>query len=659
MKKSLSLFISSLLLSISSLSLFTTPVSASLDLSGTKYYTAEEMFEFHDVVEAELDAECGPDFSCQEAFFEERAGQEPKYNALKIFLQQVLLATSINPETGDLKLIYHSKDWWSRFNNSFTSQTVKVITKLSLNWREPATSATHPLYSGDKAALGDGWFQPDTELSIHSLSENLNQDTLGDIKYSMKRSDGQASISTSGGFDYSYCLRSPYYQPGLECKPVFGENTDLLYIPYREGVPAHLYQKPTSPQESSDPGNSPDSPSEPEKTLWTVPELAEYEKIAQAEADAACQNQVSWHRSECLWRFREERQQEGGIARAYNSFYHHNFFITAINPSKESIRAYFRDQDPSEREMFGIENPHPVTEAFIVWYDKTYQEDPGVPFMDYLRAGKTIPGMHIIYDSASLGQMPGFFEADREFELIAKDHDISQNASSYLEYFVNNYPMSSYERADYISECLNSPDYFPGKECRLFLDQDGQKHYLPYEALKTEQPSESNPAMEPTPEEPVPNADSSENPHSSDHSASSAPQSADTTSATTLVSNDTARVSSTSAPQNNSSHIARAAAPVSPLNFYRWIAVPVGTTSNSAKSTNDSKDGLDKATSSKESSAPKDTSEIPLSGQIDQGGNKGCASEFPWWFIILVIAVDIAVMWLFWPRRKNETTKSL
>lgn len=645
MKKSFSLIILSLLLSFSSLSFFTVPVSASMDISGTKYYTTEEMSDFRLTVEAEVDELCGYDAACQDAFFEERAGKDPKYNALKIFLQQVLVAASINPEAGDLKVFYHSRNWWFRFEGNSAEQPIKIATKIDINWTDPAIAYTYPIYAGDRTTLGDDWFQPDTELSIHSLSENLNQNTLGRIDYAMDRVNNKFITGTSGGFDYSLCLRSRYYQPGLECRPIFGENTDMLYIPYREGVPAHLYQEPTPPQEPSNPENpsAPDSPSEPEKTLWTVPELAEYEKIAQAEADAACQDQIGWRRSECLWRYREDRQQEGGIARAYNSFYYHNFFITAINPSTESIRIFFRDQDPSEREMYGIENPHPVTEAFIVWYDPTYQENPEAPFMDYLRAGKTIPGMHVVYDSAALGQEPGFFEANRELELVAKNHDLSQNNSSYLEYFINNHPMSSYERADYISECINSPDYSPGKECRLFLDQDGQKHYLPDEALKIEQPSESNSVIEPTSEDPALSSNSSNSSNLQSNSA--------TTSSAILAS------------LHNPSSDSAATASGSSVIAYRWLPTSIASslshaiTSPKETSKNTSKD-TNEISSSRDHQKQEGTSEVPLSGQLDQGGNKGCASEFPWWLILLVLAADIVIMWLFWPRRQEQNTQT-
>ena len=255
--------------------------------------------------------------------------------------------------------------------------------------------------------------------------------------------------------------------------------------------------------------------SDSDDEFWTARELLDFTPILREEVNERCGGKTNEEWTECWWGLQDEWRGRNGIYEATRIFNEQTFVITAINPSEESIRVVFHDEDAIERQMFGTENHYPVVESYIVWLDPEY--DQSISYLRHLRNQESAPGMHVIFDSHDTGLESNWWPADEEITITAKDQDISQNTSgSPLHFWVANYPSSVLGQANYTAQCLNSEAYQSGMECQIVYNAQGQFRYLPVETKReivTSIPATTEPTLESGPAQ-NPESKSASSPHS-------------------------------------------------------------------------------------------------------------------------------------------------
>lgn len=169
---------------------------------------------------------------------------------------------------------------------------------------------------------------------------------------------------------------------------------------------------------------------------------------------------------------------------ALNHFkYEGSFLITSINPSRGIIRAVYHDL------------PWPLGGAV---FDKKYDLDQFHFFWseeeDFYKVYNTpnefknnvaSPKDHIIFFGDALNNGENWFVANRELELPKINPIDTAKAQGY--YFYADATSqgeigSSISSMFDIDECVNSPNYSDGMECRLMYSAESGKTYLPFEA---------------------------------------------------------------------------------------------------------------------------------------------------------------------------------
>lgn len=391
---------------------------------------------------------------------------------------------------------------------------------------------------------------------------------------------------------------------------------------------------------------------------WSIAEMQDLYVEAQAKKDDLCDKDPDCRRDlDFIW---ADEDPKYAALQAYSMS---SFVLSAINPSKNTVRAYFRDLDPMALEMEGEERHTELTEAYVVWLEDTFDEYK-TSFISEIRAGRHRDDMHEIYIASTEKNGANWFPAETEVEISAPDAELEKNTKGMIRLFALNAPSSVLSYVDY-SDCLNSPDYQPGMECRLMYDETANRVYQPFVPAdaKTEtsddQPSggddasniadagndDSGKDTNPAPQDSTGSqegATDDSGPHS-DSNVDSSPSPAlfarvETTSST--ASTIAAPTTTSSNNTNNSS---------APTTTSAAASQPLATSTDasaesSANSIEDGAEPLAAATTSVST---------PLGGDsCDQ--NK----TFPWWIVLLLILGDILVIWWLLPNRSRKTPKN-
>lgn len=323
-------------------------------------------------------------------------------------------------------------------------------------------------------------------------------------------------------------------------------------------------------------------------TWWSVEELLDFYPEVEAEKEVECGTNP-----DCRMEFDFSMIERGDKYSALNNLLESQFWITSINPETETIKVLFFDDDMMLRHM-GIEEKLELENLYIGWTEPWlghgYYHGFDRPF------DNTMPGVHLIYNSEieDVGSIIPWQE--NEFPMI--DPDISGNTTGvlYVTIYAKNNMFNAQGSVNY-ANCLNSPDYRAGMECKMYVSGDQWVSYFPpresiaIEEMPTMDTIEPN-DIKPT----IPEPDGTESEH-------------------TLEPNNT---------ENESV--------VEPTD----VGKEVIDTESENLNTQDDQTVL-------ESVHTPDTGVAP-----SEGTN---AIEFPWWMAVIIAINAIVLVWLFLPIR--------
>ncbi|MBR2725447.1 hypothetical protein IKE97_02300 [Candidatus Saccharibacteria bacterium] len=234
------------------------PVSAKEIKNGIEYWTVSEMREFLIETESDFSAMCGDDSYCKEDLLYERARTDGKYRALENFMWEKLILSSINPTEEIIKVYYqdedrmldyrlgqsevHSmEDFYMLWVEEWLGNPLRDASWLSYGERYPyflsdaatVESASHLMIDEDKDRNGAGWFTPNVEREYLVAGSGLGNNTVQMLYYSLLESNGGR---TNGVKDYRSCFEGTDYEPGMECRYLFGSDGISRYFPFTPEV---------------------------------------------------------------------------------------------------------------------------------------------------------------------------------------------------------------------------------------------------------------------------------------------------------------------------------------------------------------------------------------------------------------------------------------
>lgn len=216
---------------------------------------------------------------------------------------------------------------------------------------------------------------------------------------------------------------------------------------------------------------------ESSQSVWTLEEMSALKAEVDAEDDLICAG--DWMCKEDL-RFGRLEGDEGKIYRALEEFNMSDFIISSINPSSETINLYFQDEDWMMRTM-GMDESRKLTEVYAFWLEDgmigsakdtidiyNYSED--------VKNGILVDGLHPIVSRSEEKDGVDWFPPRTEVQFSVESSDLASNKEGII-YFTVNANGLIIGLKDY-SECINSPDYAEGMECRIAFSDSGPL-YIP------------------------------------------------------------------------------------------------------------------------------------------------------------------------------------
>lgn len=231
-------------------------------------------------------------------------------------------------------------------------------------------------------------------------------------------------------------------------------------------------------------------------TWWSVLELLDYYPEAEAERVATCGDDF-----ECNMNFEFDNLENSDKYRALNSLLNSQLRITSINPETETIKVLFFDDDMMLRHM-GIEEKLELENLYIGWTESWlghgYYHNFDAPFDD------SMPGVHQLFNS-EVEDITSIIPW-QETELPMLDSNISNNTTGvlYFTIYAKDNMFNAQGSVSY-ANCLSSPDYQEGMECKMYVSGSQGVSYFPTrEPVATEtgpfvllNNSESEPTTEP------------------------------------------------------------------------------------------------------------------------------------------------------------------
>ena len=225
------------------------------------------------------------------------------------------------------------------------------------------------------------------------------------------------------------------------------------------------------------------------KRYWSVSEMLTASELINAKrkefcaGDSMCEMDLSF----------EQAEHFGGIYRALESFDQMRFMLTSINPSLGTMKLLFRDEDKMMSRMEGRTIRHHIDSIYTVWVE----ESLGDPSMDarWLAYGYRYPfhlgateeearaASHVIMDESSDTLDVGWFTPNMEREYDIKDSQIENNTSGLIFFSYQSSGGSSHGTLGY-RECIDSPDYREGMECKMMYQDEGYFEMLPMEPIE-------------------------------------------------------------------------------------------------------------------------------------------------------------------------------
>lgn len=217
-------------------------------------------------------------------------------------------------------------------------------------------------------------------------------------------------------------------------------------------------------------------------TWWSVTELLEFYQEVEAEKATECGNN-----EECKMEFNYSMIDRGLKYSALNNLLEAQIWVTSVNPAAETVKILFFDDDMMLKSM-GIQEKLHLEHLYMGWIEdwngQIYSYDHE-QFTD-----GSLEGNHIMYDGNTSSNGADWIPAWNEYELSVAGSNLSKNTLGRIDYaaFAEDNMYNAQGYFDY-SDCLNSPYYQEGMECKMMISGD---QWVTYSPLREETESENS-----------------------------------------------------------------------------------------------------------------------------------------------------------------------
>lgn len=222
---------------------------------------------------------------------------------------------------------------------------------------------------------------------------------------------------------------------------------------------------------------------------WSVSELLDYKKVVDQEINAQCGDDPGCRQELYFSKIEGEDQK----FRALEMLTEQQFVLTGVNPSQDTFKVLFFDEDMMLGRM-GIKEKLSLENLYIGLFDSQVERIYNHSSMAEPLANDEFPEVHKVYSWDSESSLPAEIIANQETEL--------KNTSGL--------PLDSYDRFGYAiyagqfnaqgqllyGSCFKDPEYKEGEECHLMISPEkGTSFFVAQEKSSTtdrSQPSQED-----------------------------------------------------------------------------------------------------------------------------------------------------------------------
>ena len=406
----------------------------------------------------------------------------------------------------------------------------------------------------------------------------------------------------------------------MKSKPFQSILTVLLSAGAMGGIPC------TAPLTYADSGQETTSPmtviEDKGTTWWSVQELLKFYPEVEAEKDAECGDN-----QDCRMEFGWSMIERGPKYSALSNLLEGQFWVTSINPSAETVKVLFFNNDMMLRRM-GIEEKLEIEHLYLGWFDEWKGQ-----IYNYNHDGFTngsVSGSHPLYDS-TVEDIDAIIPWE-EVELSVAGGNLIENTTGKLDYAIYaKYNMFNAQGHFDYSSCLRAPDYQDGMECQMMVSGDQWVSYFPPRESIIEQTTTNEPSNNET------GNDASDTQPSDPEVQPSNPETPPVEPETPPSEQETTPTESTVSPSESEPLPTE-----SELSITEPENLPLDTAPMSIQA----------IITEAESTLPK----APETGKSMRNTNHNV--EIPGWFIALNILGALFIIWWFLPNRKKNHQKS-
>ena len=207
-------------------------------------------------------------------------------------------------------------------------------------------------------------------------------------------------------------------------------------------------------------------------TWWSVEEMIAFYQEVEVEKEAECGSN-----QDCRMEFDFNLFEKGEKYQALHNFTEGQVWLTSINPGEEIIKVFYFDDEMMLRHM-GIEEKISLEHLYFGWVEDWHGQIFSYDH-DYFNNGD-LPGNHPMYDGSAEKDGEGWLPAWEEVELSVAGSNLVDNTHGRIDYavYAERNMFNAQGSFDY-SNCLRSPDYEVGMECKMYVSADQWVAFFP------------------------------------------------------------------------------------------------------------------------------------------------------------------------------------
>ena len=255
------------------------------------------------------------------------------------------------------------------------------------------------------------------------------------------------------------------------------------------------------------------------KRYWSVAEMQIASDLINAKREEFCQGDRMC-KEELPW---QQMDELGGIYRALDPYENIHFMLTSINPSANTVKFLYHDEDKMLSRMLGETIRHDIASIYAVWVDESLGSITTTS-SNWLAYGQRAPyhlgtaeeveaATHLIFDESEAELGAGWFTPNVEREYRVEGSNLADNTTSQIYFSFNATEGGGHSHGTLnYSNCTKSPEYTAGMECKAMFSEDGSYTHLPFVATSTPTENPTGPSNPTDPSSPTDQPDNPTNP---------------------------------------------------------------------------------------------------------------------------------------------------